>query len=352
MKIAQVINSLDTGGAEKLTLELSCQIQNKFSKLDIIVLKKSKSIFDLNGLNIIYLGDNILYNPIYIFKLIKHLRQYDLIHAHLFPTLYWVVIAKILSFPKPKLIYTEHSTSNKRRHNFFFQLADRIMYSFVDRIICITKSSKKALGMHLNRTNKMIVINNSIRLEDYKDVNNNFKFFQENFRLIQISSFRKQKDQMTLLKAMNLLPETITLILVGDGQLKSQHEKYVNEHGLEGRVIFLGNRKDIPELLNYCDVVIQSSHYEGFGLTAVEGMAAGKPVIASNVDGLNEVIKDYGLLFQKGNYEELANLILKLQSDRLFYKKIMKRCQNRSKDFSIEKMAEDYLVLYEEVLND
>lgn len=351
MKVAQVINSLDTGGAEKLTIDLSNQIQNKVSKLDIIILKKTESIFDTGSLNIIYLGNYNLYNPIYIFKLIKLLGRYDLIHAHLFPTLYWVVIAKILSFTKAKLIYTEHSTTNKRRRNLFFKLTDRIIYSFVDHIICITQASKDTLSKHLNISNKMVVINNAIRLKKYKEVDGNFNFFLENFKLIQVSSFREQKDQMTLLKAMTLLPATIKLILVGDGRLKSQHKLYVKDNSLDDRVIFLGNRKDIPELLNFSDIVIQSSHYEGFGLTAVEGMAAGKPVIASDVDGLNEVVKDYGLLFQKGNYKELADLILKLQSDKVFYNKIKNRCQKRSKDFSIEKMAKVYLELYQNVLN-
>ncbi|WP_019037075.1 glycosyltransferase family 4 protein [Psychroflexus tropicus] len=346
MKIAQVVNSLDTGGAEKLTIDFSRQLLEKAKHVDLIVLKKTKSIFDLRGLNIKFLSNHSLYNPIYIFKLVKHLKSYDLIHAHLFPTLYWVVLAKLFSFSTAKLVYTEHSTSNKRRHKFIFKILDRIIYSFIDEIICITEASRIELNKHLSRTNNIAVVKNAIILENYSKQSSYFDFFKDSFRLIQVSSFREQKDQMTVLRAMMLLPNSIKLILVGDGPLKYSHQKFVKENNLSDRVVFLGNRKDVSELLGYSDIVIQSSHYEGFGLTALEGMAAGKPVVASNVEGLNEVIGNYGILFEKGNHRELSKLVMNLYSDNEYYRKIKTNCLLRSKHFSIEKMTEEYIKIY------
>ena len=93
-------------------------------------------------------------------------------------------------------------------------------------------------------------------------------------------------------------------------------------------------RSDIPELLKTADIVIQSSHWEGFGLAALEGMASGKPVIGSNVPGLREVILDYGLLFEKSDHKDLVRKIQYLR-DESNYHKIKSQCINRAKDFTM-----------------
>jgi glycosyltransferase involved in cell wall biosynthesis len=347
MKIAQIINTLDTGGAEKLTVELTSQLKHSVDKIDIVVLKKSKTIFNTNGLNIIYLGNYSLYNPLYILELIKILKKYDVANGHLFPTLYWLVVAKIISFSKVKLVYTEHNTSNRRRGNLVFKYFDHFIYSFIDHVICITESTKNNISQHLNRTKNISVINNAIDLDKFQGVTiPNYDFFKTDFKIIQISSFRAQKDQMTALKAMKLLPHKIKLILVGDGPLREHHEKFVIDNKLNNRVIFLGNRADIPELLSFSQVVVQSSHYEGFGLTALEGMAANKPVVSSNVNGLNEVVANYGILFKPGDHLDLSKKILKLYKDDDYYDQVQKKCFGRSKDFSIVTMSNNYLKLY------
>lgn len=92
-----------------------------------------------------------------------------------------------------------------------------------------------------------------------------------------------------------------------------------------------------------------SSHWEGFGLVAVEGMAVGKPVIASNVDGLKQVVEGYGLLFEDDDYKELASKIKKLESDKIFYNKISTLCCKRAQYFDITNMANRYMAVYHEV---
>lgn len=79
-----------------------------------------------------------VYNPLLVFKIIPYLKKYDLIHAHLFPVLYWVVLAKWISFSKKKIVYTEHNTNNKRREIKLFQKIDRIIYSGLHQIITIS----------------------------------------------------------------------------------------------------------------------------------------------------------------------------------------------------------------------
>lgn len=360
MKILQIITSLNTGGAEKLLIESVPHYQQKGIDVDVVTLTKNKSPFrhqlqKVTKGRVIGLTSSSVYNPMLIFKIIPYLKLYDIVHVHLFPALYWVVLAKWISFSKTKIVYTEHSTHNKRRESKIFQMVDKFMYNKLSFIGCISEATKTNLIKHLNCKKQNIeVVLNGIDLSKFI-INPNkeiFNFFDKgNFILIQVSSFREQKDQPTLIKALVSLPENIKLLLVGDGHLKQKNEQEAKNLGIENRVLFLGIRNDIPELLNYADVCILSSHYEGFGLAVLEGMASKKPSIATDVSGVREIVKNYGLLFKQGDSEALANHILKLHKDKEYYDVIAGKCLERSKEFDINKMVQQYIEIYKKVLN-
>lgn len=361
MRVLQVITSLQTGGAEKLIVDSVPIYQGRNIKMDILSLNNNKSAFwekliqNSNG-EITGLTSKSVYNPFLIFKIIPYFKKYDIVHLHLFPTLYWVVIAKWVSFSKVKLVYTEHSTSNRRRDKFVFKILDRFFYSKLDEVVCITEGVKNNLIRHLGNKKNIKVINNGIDVKKFDGAtieNKNFNFFaKDDFILIQVASFRMQKDHATLIRSLTLLPEKVKLLLVGEGILIGENKRLVIELDLQDRVTFLGNRYDIPELINYCDVVILSSEWEGFGLAIVEGMAANKPVIASDIDGVREIVNGYGLLFEKGNKKELALQINRIIEDNGLYQKIADKCLLRSKDFDISKMIDSYIKIYSGLLKE
>ncbi|MAB58278.1 MAG: glycosyl transferase [Aequorivita sp.] len=359
MKVLQIINGLSTGGAEKLLVDSASFYVKKGLSMDVLSLSRKRTPFweelekNLNS-EIFGLTDKSIYNPILIFKLIPYLKQYDIIHLHLFPTLYWVVLAKYLSFSNVKLIFTEHNTSNRRRKLSFFKFLDKFIYKKLNSIICITQGVKENLKDHLNLPIQLIVINNGIDLRKFLNTSlpKEFKYFDSNdFKIIQISSFRQQKDQATVIKSLKFLPREVKLILVGDGVLLESNKNLVQSLNLTERVIFTGNRYDIPELINYSDVVVLSSHWEGFGLAIVEGMAAHKPVIASNIEGIKEIVENYGLLFNPGDEKNLADLIQTLRTNTNTYKKIANACYNRAQQFDIERMVDSHIQLYKEHMN-
>ena len=120
----------------------------------------------------------------------------------------------------------------------------------------------------------------------------------------------------------------------------------VRQLELNNRTHFLGFRNDVPSLIKSSDIVIIPSEWEGFGIVAVEAMAAGKPVIASDVKGLNEVIDDAGILFPKGNQKLLEKNIVKLLSTSKIYDELVKKGKVRSEKFDIQVMTMKYLKLY------
>ncbi|KIO78670.1 hypothetical protein TH53_02460 [Pedobacter lusitanus] len=360
MKVLHVINSLGTGGAEKLLVETLPQYAEQDSEIsvDLLLLNGTKTPFKnlllekFSG-KIFSLGTGSVYNPLHVFGLFKYLNNYDIIHVHLFPALYFVSIAKFLTRSKTKLIFTEHSTNNRRVDSVFFRIFDRIIYKNYSLITAITPEVKHMLEDKLKLKNRIVVIYNGVnpdKIISAAGIPKSEFFKQEDSKiLIQVSRFSVQKDQKTLIRALDLLPPDVKLLLVGEGVFQKECEKLVEELNLTNRVRFLGVRMDVPELLKTSDIVIQSSVWEGFGLAAVEGMAAGRPVIASNVPGLKEVVEGAGLLFQKGDEKALAAHVINLLDDDFFYQKVAKLCMDRADKFDLKNMVSQIINSYKNV---
>ena len=161
-----------------------------------------------------------------------------------------------------------------------------------------------------------------------------------------VGRFSKAKDQSTLIKAMKNLPENVHLLLLGEGPLKEKNQNLAKKIGASDRVHFLGFRDDVERILKTVDIVVLSSNWEGFGLAAVEGMVSGKLVIASNVGGVREVIRDDELMTEVSNYDDLSNKIRIFLKDKSKKKKKISYLINRSEKFDISVMINNYLELY------
>ena len=358
MKVLQIINSLATGGAEKLLLETLPLYKQKGIEMDLLVLNESNDPFmkELKGMgicNIYSIGNGSVYNPLHIFKLMSYIRKYDMVHVHLFPAQYWVVFAKLLSFSKTKLVFTEHNTSNRRLENPIFSFIDKLIYKFYKKVVCITPEIKTILVAHSGlNSNTFEVIENGVNLATIKNASTlkkieiNPSLLEGDTILIQVAGFREQKDQKTAIEAMALLPKCCKLLLVGVGPLKEECETLVANLGLENNVIFLGVRMDVPQLLKTADIVLLSSKYEGLSLSSIEGMASGKPFVASDVPGLTEVVQGAGVLFPVGNAKQLGFEISKLITNTGHYNAVANACQQRAESYDIHKMVDQHITLY------
>lgn len=362
MKILQLINSLYIGGAEKLIVDTVPALQNQGIEVDVLCLKKDRTSFwknlekESNG-SIEGLTEGSLYNPLLIFKLIPFLKRYNVIHVHLFPALYWVILAKWLSFSSVKIIVTEHNTKNRRMQKGCYRLVDRFFHRGVIRVVTISDQGMYDVKKHLSNlpTERFKLIYNGINIKKYTTAvpySRNTFFKEEDFVVTQVSNFRKQKDHTTLIRALAEVPEVVKLILVGEGKLKKESEKLVHQLNLEHRVLFLGARTDVERIVKTSDVIVLSSAHEGFGLAIVEGMAAQKPCIASRIGGLSEIVDGYGLLFQVGNTKELASHIVQLYTNNELYSQVADKCYERAQQFDVNKMVDLYLELYKEVIKE
>lgn len=354
MKILHIIDSLGTGGAEKLIVDTVPILVEKGNKVDVLLLNGEKTPFyteleSRNCCTIYSLGESF-YNPLYIFKIIPYLFKYDIVHVHLFPAQYFAALAKIFCKKRQKFIFTEHSTTNRRLENNKFKIIEKFIYRFYDSIICITPEVKKVLIQKLAIPNdKLIVIENGVNIDKINEAKplkrEQMGYKHDDILLIMVAGFREQKDHDTLIKTLSFLPEKYKLILVGGGEREKNIRLLTTSLGLQNRISFLGIRSDVYSLYKMCDIAILSSHSEGFGLVAVEAMACGIPLIASNVPGLAQVVSDGGLLFHKGDSNDLKKQIFDLEDSNYYYQ-IAEKGRLRSQQYNIKKLVDKTLAIY------
>lgn len=347
LKILHVITSLRTGGAERLMVDLLPRMQEAGHQVDLCVFDGIRTPFtetlEKKGVKIISLSHS-MYSPVNIIKLIPLIRKYDIIHTHNTPCQFAVALLKRLT--NAILVTTEHNTTNRRRSNNIWYPLDKCLYSNYKKVICISERARTNLVNYLGENcDKYITINNGIDINAFMG-NKATHSYDNKITITMVAAFREQKDQKTLIQALELLPNSFHLQLVGDGELRQHYENWTQELSTRNRIRFLGNRSDIPEILQSSDIIVLSSHYEGLSLSCLEGLAAGKPFIASDVEGIHDIVSGYGILFPEGDACTLAQIILELQASEEYSSQVAKRCQERASQFSIENTLEEYLNIY------
>lgn len=353
MKILHVITSLRTGGAEKLVIDLVPRLKERGHQVDVAVFDGIVTPFmdklKEQGCKVISMGKS-MYCPIHIFKLRKMMKGYDIIHTHnTYPQLY-TSLANL--FVKTKIITTEHNTNNRRRKYLLFRIIDRWMYSQYNHVICISDKAYENLRDYIGHDDNISVVYNGINVDFFHQALPIETEKPNKFVLVMVSSMRDQKDQDTLIRAFSLLPKDMfELWLVGDGNRRQILEQLVKDLGLQNNVKFWGIRTDVAQILHAADAIVMSSHYEGLSLSSIEGMAVGKPFVASDVDGLHEVVEGAGILFPHQDAAALANILQELRDDNDYYDRVATACYERAKSYDIINTVDSYELLYKFVLN-
>lgn len=360
MKILHVITSLATGGAEHLMVDLLPRLRDLGNEVELAVFDGTKTAFykqlEVEGIKIHSFAEGgSVYNIKHIWKLRKLMKGFDIVHTHNTACQFFAAIGKGLMFKGssgskggacPKLVTTEHSTSTRRRNYRIFHLIDRWMYKAYDQIICISQPSEHSLRGYIGEGYPIKTILNGVDVHRFMDAEPVDLGLGNVKKITMVAGFRYEKDQPTVIRSLTHLPEDYHLVLVGDGEKRPELETLIAELGLTERVHLLGLRNDVPNILKASDVIVMSSHREGLSLSNVEGMASGNPFVASDVEGLREVTKGYGVLFPHSDDKALAEVVLKLTTDKGYHDEVVSKCRERALQYDIQKMAEGYFEAY------
>lgn len=346
MKICYVINNLSGGGAERLVFRYAEILTGLGHSVSVIKLNNCDNRYTLNPKSVetIELSEKSKYSIKILVKLYNNLKKenYDIVHVHLFPSLYYVGI--ISHFLKNIYIFHEHNTVNSRQKYSILRLVDKWMVRKFKGIIAISNAVKKTVIKNYSVNEEFVRrIYNGIDLKEFKIRNNTPN---EILRVCMTARFSPQKDHVTLIKAIACLPN-VHLFLLGDGERLNYIKNLVHELGLVDRIFFLGFVNNVQKVLEDIDVAVLSSNWEGFGLAAVESMALSIPTVVTNVEGLNEVVDIEELQFKKGDHLGLVKILKTLHNDKRFYKEMQKRCLQTSVKFNILKTSEELSDYYE-----
>lgn len=365
MKVLQIINTIGAGGAERLVAELSIKYKENGLDNKVYILKRVNNnffegILQSNNLSYNFSKRKSLKDFRHIIDIVRLIRKEkpDIVHTHLSYSFYYTALAELLLFKsKIKLVYTEHNTSNKRRENLLFKPIESFIYSLYAKIICISNDTEAMLRQWLDfKKNKLVRIYNGINVHKFKnasaiDLRKEHNLKADSKLLICVGSLSEQKNQELLIRALSRLESNYYILFIGRGVLKDHLVNLTKQLAVENRVFFLGLKPNVEVYYKSCDLFVLPSKWEGFGLVAAEAMAAGTPVLVSSVPGLSQLVGDAGFQFESENLEDLKTKIEYIFSNPDIVQTKVELAKERVKIFSIEKMAQNYLNEYNNLLS-
>jgi glycosyltransferase involved in cell wall biosynthesis len=246
-----------------------------------------------------------------------------------------------------------------------FRNLERLASRWSDRMIFISQPLIDwALKDHIVGEDKITKIYSGIQLDKFHPVKNEEKdrirgkwsLRKEEAVVGIVSKLWEGKGHTVLIEAFKLLKEKIRdakLVIVGEGHLYDELFRQVDDNGLRESVLFTGFQMDVSEIIATFDVAVLPSFFEGMGRVILEAMAMEKPIVASRVGGIPDLIDHglNGLLVRPGDARGLADALERLLSDNGLAKKLGREGRKRIKDqFSADVMVQSIEKLYRELL--
>jgi len=361
-KILYIITSLGIGGAEKLLLYYLKNLdRQKYSiyvccfrdKPDDLITEMSECA-EVHNLKI-----KNKFNPLIVLDILRIINEIepDIIHTHLFQPRVFATIAHIFN-NRSVIITQKHSLVNPKKHNIFI-LFEMISIWMNKKVIAISESVKKSLMKYeFIPSNKIFVLPNCI---DYNAFNNTKKidFLTNKQRIVigTVGRLEKVKGIRYLLLSMKTVLTKFPnarLDIVGDGSQANELVELSKNLGISNSVKFFGKFANVIPFFNEMDIFVLPSTLEGFGIVLLEAMAAGVPVIASDVDGIKEVIfnEETGILVPPKNPEAISKAIIKLIEDPQLVKKLVENGLKRAQLFDVHEHVSKLDRLYKNLLGD
>ena len=296
-------------------------------------------------------------------KILKEEKP-DILHLHGTRAAVWGRTAVIGLKRKPRVVYTLHGfhiLHSNFLKRFLFLKMEKFLNKWTDVLVCVSEADKKIfLEKKMISADKVKVIKNGIEIAKFQISQEKVEEkrkelgLENSFVVSAVGRLHHQKDFFTAIRSLKILKEKIPelkLLIIGEGPQRERLEKEAEE--VKDKIQFLGQRKDVPILLNVSDVVILPTNWEGLPLVSLEAGASGKPFLASNVGGVRETVVEEktGFLFKPHSEKELAEKIFQLYcSPELRGEMGQNNFQFVSENFSREKMAQHYKNLYQSLL--
>ncbi|MBC7250916.1 MAG: glycosyltransferase [Anaerolineae bacterium] len=370
MKICHIFKIIGVSGSENHLLTLASRLDHSRYRLTFCLLVErgpdlSAYIAALEdvGVEVVRFPIRADLDPLLLWRLVRFLRaaQPDIVHTHLIHgDLYGTLAARLAGVPV--VISTKHNDDAFRRRGF---------YAWLDRALARSQSRIITISHHLKRfyteveglpADKLVIIHYGLDAGTFLRGTGEGTEMRAELGVPNdaplvgvVGRLTEQKGHTYLLDAFAVVVQelpTARLLVVGDGELRPALARQVVRLGLQDSVTFAGRREDVPRIMTALDVLVMPSLWEGFGLVLLEAMAAGKPIVASRVSAIPEIVVDgeTGLLVPPRDVKALAAALIELLRNPQRAVEIGRRGRARlEQEFTVERMVAQTEALYEGV---
>ncbi len=360
------------GGSGAVATELGMELANKGHKIHFISYGLPFRLNRFNK-NIFFHEVEMLQYPLFKYppyslslsaKMAEVIESenLDLLHVHYaMPHATSAYLAqKIIGNRKIKFITTLHGTDITLvgNHQSFYRIT-KFSIEESDGVTCVSNYLKEITARVFKINREMEVIYNFVDTERYKKIKvdrENIGFIdKDDMVIMHISNFRPVKRIENIIKVFCKVSREVKskLLLVGDGPDLCRIRNMVGKLNLENKVLFLGIQENIIPLLSISDIYMLPSKSEGFGLSALEALSCGVPVIGTDVGGLKEVIEHgkSGFIFNPADIISMSEAAINILQNKEVKLKMGMEARKRAKFFDSKIIVPQYMEYYRKILS-
>ncbi len=379
-RVLHIITRLEQGGAPLALIETVKRLDPSTFDLTVVAgqTEDVDRVLDIAGLDLnlplllvpeLRRSVHPIRDLVSLIKLIRIIRagRYDVVHTHTSKAGMIGRVAAAVCGVRA-IVHSSHGTV---LHGYFsptvtrvFALLERFAAFLSDRIICLTEEEiRQYLEAGIGNASQYIYIFNGIditaferRKGDRDRLRNELSFADGDIVCVSVGRLVPVKGQSDLLRAFAVAyarDHRLRLLIVGDGELRSDLEAQIRSLGISDATVMSGWRDDIAELLDACDLFVLTSLNEGLGLVIVEAMTKSLPVVATSVGGVPAVVLDgeTGHLVPSGDSDAIAGAITALAADPEMRHSMGLRGHARAHElFSIDQTVQKTETLYQKLL--
>jgi glycosyltransferase involved in cell wall biosynthesis len=338
IRVLHVLGDLAPGGAERLVLEL-CVRGGESVRAEVA------TVHDGGALAPAYAAAGIRVHPLCrvrgrpglrsVLALARLARQFDVVHTHLWAGDVWGRLGAELGRARA-IFSTEHNVDADE--SWARRRVKSATVAFVDRFVAVSEAVARHVEIaYAVPGSRIDVVPNGVDASRFAAPH------EGGGGVLAIGRLVPQKGFHVLVEAARRLE--VPVAIAGEGPLRETLER-----AAAGRVQFLGAVSDVAPLLAHADVLVVPSLWEGFGLVALEGLAAGVPVVASDTGGLREVVGTAGMLVPPGDPSALADVVRTLMRDGSWRGDLSRRGRDRARAFGIDATVRRLEASYRRVL--
>lgn len=323
-KILLLVVGLDVGGTETHVLELATRLDRRRFDIMVCTMKSGGRLvpeFARRGVRVLSLEGRGKLDARILLKLWRLVRRErpQIIHAFLF----WAnMAARVIG----RLGACSHIISSYHdevvTEGWVVRMMDRLTLRWTQALVCCSQAVRRSVRDRIGRSDRQTVVIpfgvDASEFDKVKPLKRAVFSLREQGAMIGTVCrlVEPKKGLRVLLEAVSILkrrtpPCDCQVLIVGDGPARNGLESLSKGLGLEGSVVFAGERRDVPQILPILDLFVLPSLYEGFGIAILEAMAAARPVVTTTAGGIGEFVDHgrSGLLVEPGNPSALADAI-------------------------------------------